>query len=65
MTGYTVHTGSTVKFSGGWDHIFKGKKAAAKPAAGHTKATAKKPAAAKAKKSVTKKAAGKKSVKQR
>lgn len=28
MTGYTVHTGSTVKFSGGWDHIFRGKKPA-------------------------------------
>ena len=25
MTGYTVHTGSTVKFSGGWDRIFQGK----------------------------------------
>ena len=24
MTGYTVHTGSTVKFSGGWDRIFLG-----------------------------------------
>jgi hypothetical protein len=22
MTGYTVHTGSTVKFSDGWDRIF-------------------------------------------
>jgi hypothetical protein len=22
MTGYTVHTGSTVKFSNGWDRIF-------------------------------------------
>jgi hypothetical protein len=27
MTGYTVHTGTTVKFSGGWDRIFSGKKA--------------------------------------
>jgi hypothetical protein len=25
MTGYTVHTGSTEKFSQGWDHIFKKK----------------------------------------
>lgn len=25
MTGYTVHTGSTVKFSGSWDRIFSGK----------------------------------------
>ena len=23
MTGYTVHTGSTEKFSEGWDKIFK------------------------------------------
>jgi hypothetical protein len=26
MTGYTVHTGSTIKFSTGWDLIFQGKK---------------------------------------
>lgn len=46
MTGYTVHTGSTAKFSGGWDQIFSGKKTptkktfkAAKPA---KKAAAKK-----------------------
>ncbi len=35
MTGYTVHTGSTEKFSNGWDNIFKKKtatKATAKPA---------------------------------
>lgn len=24
MTGYTVHTGSNVKFTTGWDHIFQG-----------------------------------------
>jgi hypothetical protein len=24
MTGYTVHTGSTEKFSEGWDRIFGG-----------------------------------------
>lgn len=24
MTGYTVHTGSTEKFSEGWDRIFSG-----------------------------------------
>jgi hypothetical protein len=24
MTGYTVHTGSSEKFSSGWDHIFSG-----------------------------------------
>ncbi|MDB5340897.1 MAG: hypothetical protein JWN70_6516 [Planctomycetaceae bacterium] len=37
MTGYTVHTGSTDKFSQGWDQIFQGQKkqpakAEAKPA---------------------------------
>lgn len=26
MTGYTVHTGSTKKYSSGWDNIFSGKK---------------------------------------
>lgn len=24
MTGYTVHTGSSKKFSSGWDKVFKG-----------------------------------------
>lgn len=57
MTGYTVHTGSTVKFSGGWDHIFSGQKAA-KGGATPSKKAAKK-AATKAKKS-TAKGAGKK-----
>ena len=38
MTGYTVHTGSSEKFSQGWDQIFHGQKkepakSAAKPAA--------------------------------
>jgi hypothetical protein len=34
MTGYTVHTGSSEKFSQGWDQIFQGqKKQPAKPAA--------------------------------
>jgi hypothetical protein len=32
MTGYTVHTGTTVKFSDGWDKIFS-KGAKKKPAA--------------------------------
>jgi len=39
MTGYTVHTGSTEKFSTGWDNIFA-KSRAEKPgkaAAGRTK----------------------------
>lgn len=50
MTGYTVHTGSTVKFSGGWDRIFEGKpakkggaaKKSGKPAAASRKKAAKK-----------------------
>lgn len=44
MTGYTVHTGSTVKFSTGWDNIFgtSRKKASAdqeKQRGGESKAT--------------------------
>ena len=34
MTGYTVHTGSTEKFSSGWDRIFTGGKKPAKKTAG-------------------------------
>ena len=30
MTGYTVHTGSTVKFSSGWDNIFQTAKSSKK-----------------------------------
>jgi hypothetical protein len=30
MTGYTVHTGSTEKFSTSWDRIFAGKSAGGK-----------------------------------
>ena len=41
MTGYTVHTGTTVKFAGGWDRIFGGKKTA-KAVAKSTKKAAKK-----------------------
>lgn len=44
MTGYTVHTGTTVKFSDGWDKIFS-KGARKKPAA--AKSAAKKTTAAK------------------
>lgn len=43
MTGYTVHTGSTKKFSGGWDRIFTGQKTG-KPAAKKKTAKAAKPA---------------------
>jgi hypothetical protein len=42
MTGYTVHTGSTVKFSEGWDNIFRG--AARKETTGGKKKSAKSPA---------------------
>ncbi len=44
MTGYTVHTGTTVKFSEGWDKIFS-KGAKKKPAS--AKSATKKMAAAK------------------
>ena len=66
MTGYTVHTGSTVKFSGGWDHIFSGKKpakSAAAKASGKKKGPAKKSPAKSAKKgsaSAAKKTRGRK-----
>ncbi len=43
MTGYTVHTGSTEKFSSAWDRIFSGGKS--KPAKKSTRKTAKKSAA--------------------
>lgn len=46
MTGYTVHTGSTEKFSEGWDRIFSGsgqKQKKSKAAAGQS--TGKKSAA--------------------
>jgi hypothetical protein len=53
MTGYTVHTGTSIKFSDGWDKIFaKGaKKKAPNTKAGAKKATAdkKKPRARKSK----------------
>lgn len=50
MTGYTVHTGTTVKFAGGWDRVFSGKKSAksaqtaVKKSAKKTPAKAEKPA---------------------
>lgn len=46
MTGYTVHTGTTIKFSESWDRIFQeraGKSAKSpkkKPASGTAKAKA-------------------------
>lgn len=49
MTGYTVHTGSSEKFSSGWDNIFgKGK-------TGKKSAAARKPASTKAKTGSSKK----------
>ena len=45
MTGYTVHTGSTEKFSEGWDRIFKSSGAGKK---GTGAKSAKSPGAAKA-----------------
>ena len=54
MTGYTVHTGSTEKFSQGWDNIFSGGKKAA------SKKATKKKAAKKKKKPSSSKAAAKK-----
>jgi hypothetical protein len=49
MTGYTVHTGSSLKFSDNWDKIFvKGsKKKPAKTAAKKTTTSEKKPIAKK------------------
>lgn len=37
MTGYTVHSGTTIKFSEGWDRIFEER--AAKSTKGKTKQT--------------------------
>jgi len=45
MTGYTVHTGSSKKFSQGWDQIFKGKAAAKSATPSSKKASEKKPEA--------------------
>lgn len=56
MTGYTVHTGSNVKFSGGWDRIFSGTTTGSK---------AKKSAVAEGKKSDAKKSAKKKASKKK
>jgi hypothetical protein len=44
MTGYTVHTGSTTKYSTGWDSIFGG---AGRQKSSGAKKTAAKPRAAK------------------
>ena len=58
VTGYTVHTGSTEKFSHGWDTIFKNMKKAAKE-------TAKKKSSKAAKKKTAKKASKKRAAKKR
>lgn len=36
MTGYTVHTGSNMKFTAGWDHVFQKARSAGKSAASTT-----------------------------
>ena len=47
MTGYTVHTGTSKKFTAGWDSIFDSKKSAGNKSG--KKKTAKKAASAKSK----------------
>jgi len=42
MTGYTVHTGSTEKFSDGWDRIFGTQNKQQKTSAAKTTASQKK-----------------------
>lgn len=68
MTGYTVNTGATTKFSEGWDRIFSGRSAGSKSAkktATPAKAAAATPAPKKSAKAATKapKAAAKTSAK--
>ena len=55
MTGYTVHTGTSKKFTEGWDNIFDSKKSAGKKAGSKKKSAKKKSATAKAKTAVKKK----------
>ena len=55
MTGYTVHTGTSKKFTEGWDNIFDSKKSASKKAGTKKKSAKKKSATAKAKTAVKKK----------
>ena len=50
MTGYTVHTGSTEKFSNSWDRIFSGGAKPAKAASAAQQTPAKKAAVKKGKK---------------
>lgn len=45
MTGYTVHTGSTEKFSEGWDRIFSGSRKNSQSKAAGGRSTGKKSAA--------------------
>lgn len=40
MTGYTVHTGSSLKFSSGWDRVFEGVKPAGQTTASPAKKSA-------------------------
>lgn len=50
MTGYTVHTGSSEKFSEGWDRIFSGGTKRSKKTTTSKKAVTKKEAGKAAKK---------------
>lgn len=45
MTGYTVHTGSSEKFTEGWDNIFSQSGTKKKSASARKKTAKKKPAA--------------------
>ena len=71
MTGYTVHTGTSLKFSSGWDRIFKGAKSADESTGSKSEkstkkeksATKKAAKVAKASKAASKKTAKKKSAK--
>ena len=54
MTGYTVHTGSSVKFSEGWDQIFSGASKGSAKKSSAKKGTAKRAPAKAAKKAAAK-----------
>ena len=54
MTGYTVHTGTSKKFTEGWDNVFTNQKSAGKKS-GKKKEAGKKSATAKAKPAAKKK----------
>ena len=49
MTGYTVHSGTTIKFSEGWDRVFQERAAKKKTSSGTAKAKVRAKRAAKKK----------------